>query len=401
MPCSAIFQTFPTDRGLCCIFNIKSANEIFVDSEYSELLLELQGTDKEGAFEKISMPDSYIQNKEPNTQIGRNMGLQLILDAHSDSVESVSVASEFEGFTGLITNSESFPLTGLSGFGVKAGHTNLIAVSAQLIEADEDLRSLKPKARKCLFSDETSKMTLHRSYRQENCFLECSLIYAQNILREEQNLSQGCTPWYFPFVDEAFSLCNPWQTVRISEIMQDEVPSEACSYCLPDCRRIVYRQSISTQPFRRCDERNLELTDHCSVLSKDTIKPEIWGRQVLENYKSVNGSIPDFLSNITSSKRTIKKSFLLNNLFPGISREYDAFEKDIAIVEIFFDTSTVMSFNSESRQSWIDYLSSVGGALGLCIGLSFVTLIELSWVSLKMFYLCHLELIDPDRIEPF
>lgn len=32
VPCSAIFTTFPTDRGMCCAFNMKKADEIFEDS---------------------------------------------------------------------------------------------------------------------------------------------------------------------------------------------------------------------------------------------------------------------------------------------------------------------------------------------------------------------------------
>jgi hypothetical protein len=32
--CSAIFEKFPTDRGMCCTFNRKAADEIFVDSRW-------------------------------------------------------------------------------------------------------------------------------------------------------------------------------------------------------------------------------------------------------------------------------------------------------------------------------------------------------------------------------
>ena len=42
LPCEAIFKTFPTDRGMCCAFNMKSAEEIFRDKMYSNLVKELQ-----------------------------------------------------------------------------------------------------------------------------------------------------------------------------------------------------------------------------------------------------------------------------------------------------------------------------------------------------------------------
>ena len=34
LPCSAIFKTSPTDRGMCCTFNLRAAEEMFKDKEY-------------------------------------------------------------------------------------------------------------------------------------------------------------------------------------------------------------------------------------------------------------------------------------------------------------------------------------------------------------------------------
>jgi hypothetical protein len=43
IPCSAIFTTFPTDKGMCCAFNLKAADEIFTGRTYSKLITDLQG----------------------------------------------------------------------------------------------------------------------------------------------------------------------------------------------------------------------------------------------------------------------------------------------------------------------------------------------------------------------
>ena len=34
IPCSAIFQTSPTDRGMCCTFNVEAAEKMFEDKKY-------------------------------------------------------------------------------------------------------------------------------------------------------------------------------------------------------------------------------------------------------------------------------------------------------------------------------------------------------------------------------
>ena len=151
------------------------------------------------AFEKTPLPEFYTQTNEPNTQPGKRMGLKLILDAHSDVLESYSIRSDFQGFTGLITNPGSYILSDLKSFEIKPGHNNMVAVSAVLLDANDDVININPIDRKCLFSNETANITLHKYYSQENCLLECGLFYAQKVLKKEGNLSESCTPWYFPF----------------------------------------------------------------------------------------------------------------------------------------------------------------------------------------------------------
>ena len=47
-------------QGLCCAFNIKAADEIFVASQYSEMLKRLQKNDKDNAYPTIPMPGELI-----------------------------------------------------------------------------------------------------------------------------------------------------------------------------------------------------------------------------------------------------------------------------------------------------------------------------------------------------
>jgi hypothetical protein len=41
-----------------------------------------------------------------------------------------------------------------------------------------------------------------------------------------------------------------------------------------------------------------------------------------------------------------------------------------------------MEYQTFPSQSWIDFFSAIGGLLGLCIGLSIVTFVELFWLVL-------------------
>ena len=383
VPCSGIFTTFPTDRGMCCSFNMKAANEIFADSQYSSLVTQLQYEDFSTSFENSTLPDWFIKSNEPTSQPGKNMGLEIILDAHSDILESQSVNSDFEGLTGLITDSESFPMTDLRGFDIKAGHINHVAISAVQIGADDKLRTLESVTRKCLYPDEIESLKLFKTYSQANCFLECNLKFAQKQLAIEQNLTQGCTPWSFPFVNDNFKMCDPFQTEDVRYMMKN-VPSEECSHCLPDCIRTMYDQKVTSQPFRRCDERNFFVTEFCTVDIGNRFEPPIWARHFIETFIKTQGKIPSYISNLQSSKRTIKVPYYYSNFFEGLSQDYEAYEKDIAVLKVFFDSTTVMLYETQPTQSWIDYFSAVGGALGLCIGLSIMTVIEIIWLCFRI-----------------
>jgi hypothetical protein len=43
-----------------------------------------------------------------------------------------------------------------------------------------------------------------------------------------------------------------------------------------------------------------------------------------------------------------------------------------------------MEYQTFPSQTWISFFSTIGGLLGLCIGLSIVTFIELFWLVLRI-----------------
>jgi hypothetical protein len=125
-----------------------------------------------------------------------------------------------------------------------------VALSATQISADDDIRNINPFDRNCLFKDENFDLKLHKDYSQANCFLECSLFYAQKTLKERNNLTKECTPWYFPFVGENPLLCDPWETIELSDLLQNNIPEDECKHCLPDCTRVIYQHTSTAEPFR-------------------------------------------------------------------------------------------------------------------------------------------------------
>ncbi len=126
-------------------------------------------------------------------------------------------------------------------WGQNTGQNNLIALSVTKIDADDSLRSIQPRQRNCLFSDENSNLKIHKQYSQSNCFFECYTLKAQSMLSMKLNTSSKCTPWFFPFEDDSARICDPWETKLFYYMMINDVPNTACRHCLPDCSKTIYQ----------------------------------------------------------------------------------------------------------------------------------------------------------------
>ena len=48
--CTSIFFTRPTDRGMCCTFNMQKAEDIFEESQYATMLSKMQKQDSQNSL---------------------------------------------------------------------------------------------------------------------------------------------------------------------------------------------------------------------------------------------------------------------------------------------------------------------------------------------------------------
>ena len=67
--------------------------------------------------------------------------------------------------------------------------------------------------------------------------------------------------------------------------------------------------------------------------------------------------------------------------------EYDAFEEDIAVLNVFFGNSFGTQYKTVLRMTNIEFLSLVGGNIGLAMGISLLSIVELIyWFTVKLFF---------------
>ena len=195
MDCNQIFQKRPTDIGMCCSFNARKAEELFLNTTYSNMVSKMNKKDAFYSIDDNTLPDSY----NPKSQSGQQKGLQLILDAHADKVSSGTISENYRGFISIVDGNENYPLTQRKGFLVRPGRANNVAMSAYQVISDTNVKNVSPEKRNCYFSDE-NPLKMHQNYTYTNCILECAI----DVVREnlEERTGKACTPWFFPSVDE-------------------------------------------------------------------------------------------------------------------------------------------------------------------------------------------------------
>ena len=66
------------------------------------------------------------------------------------------------------------------------------------------------------------------------------------------------------------------------------------------------------------------------------------------------------------------------------SGSYNAYEEDIALVNFYFEESTIFQYYRERRMTIVAMISQIGGVLGLFLGFSLVSFVELFyWFILR------------------
>lgn len=107
--------------GMCCSFNMKAADDIFIETAFTNILSDMQKNDKEKSAVQSSLPNWYTHGNEPKTIPGKNKGLVLMLDSHSNLLSASSVDTDFRGFTTFIGSGESFPMMSQEGIEIRPG----------------------------------------------------------------------------------------------------------------------------------------------------------------------------------------------------------------------------------------------------------------------------------------
>ena len=201
--------------------------------------------------------------------------------------------------------------------------------------------------------------------------------------QKERNTT--CIPWYLPPLEDPPTMCDPFEAAHFRLYNYED-----CDHCLPDCQNAIYSNTISNAEFQRCDFRSFSTTLFCQL--HPNLSPVQYYDMMEEEFR-LNGmdELPQFIKDRynASNIRKLEKNF--KHFFSKVNQDYsyDAYKEDIAIAHFYFEKPTIMKFKRDVRYKFEDFMSKVGGLLGLFLGFSICSVIELIyWFTYKLFEAC-------------
>ena len=152
---------------------------------------------------------------------------------------------------------------------------------------------------------------------------------------------------------------------------------------------------------RKCDRTNIGGTSMLCALVDGPMNPAPWMNTAQNEFLNANQTVPWYLDTDSSHAEEGMRQFAdkrkqvagqqssSNSMFPSLLKEnpfYDAFEKDIGILRIFFSEKKILKYVTKNRMSNFDFLSQIGGSLGLAMGISIISVIEIIyWFAFRLF----------------
>ena len=211
---------------------------------------------------------------------------------------------------------------------VDSGTVTTIKIKPTVIDETDDFNAMPIEKRNCQFTE--------NGYTEVNCIIDKISLKAQQAC--------GCLPWY---IGKTKNQCDPIATFcfnkRVQNLAKD---ADFIGSCQPACKFIKYTASSVTQK---------------PIQGVIPSLPD-YGEKVENYFKKDRGSLLKQLYGYNKYFMSIYMSERLNR---------------VSFVNINFDDPQVTVFTKDAKVTPYSMLGSIGGTLGIFLGISFVGLIDL------------------------
>ncbi|KAH8387987.1 hypothetical protein KR093_010782, partial [Drosophila rubida] len=318
--CERTFRTIVTDEGLCCVFNMLHPRFMYKHN----VPLTLRNISMEKSYQPLNwhaeLGYSRSLMRQPHNQYypraalgtGESLGLSLTLDVQAGTYYCSSGNSI--GLKIALHSPNESPNVRETGVLLAPGLETKLRIEPAKLMTEEALRRVHRKYRHCLFRDE-GNLSYFAHYTQRNCEMECmSRLLLQHC---------GCVVFYMPRIHGNDTVCSIREAHCVESVRLHTVGQSAES-CLDNCLPSCFDLSFNAVPY----STKISYAD----------------------FKTANPSMQNY------SQRYVERS--------------------IALVNLYFKEHTFRASKQTEFIGITDFLSSVGGLMGLFLGFSFLSIAE-------------------------
>uniref|UniRef100_A0A336LE20 CSON007900 protein n=1 Tax=Culicoides sonorensis TaxID=179676 RepID=A0A336LE20_CULSO len=243
-----------------------------------------------------------------------------------------------------------------------------LIISPTLIDAADDLRKMSPEKRNCCFKDEC-KLDYFKIYSKNNCLMEC---YTKMMYHK-----CNCTTFELPRTDfqRICTIKDLRCTLNFTAKRNDFVD---CN-CLDECNLRKYNVKLINN--KEVASVKNTFNDIRNSTFKRTFHKQISFKKILSMHNISSKSFPrEFWNNETA----IDEKMYSTPFDPG----FDVIKYTPVSIGIQFESSEVVAMQRISTYTFVDFVAQIGGLLGLFMGISLLSCIEI-------LYFCTIRLMKP------
>lgn len=239
--CSDIFQEILTDEGICFTFNYYNASEIYNEYMLADSFHVTRHKKKSSYWNGVKVPNMTESDIYPYRVLSGSEGLRIDLRLFEFDIDYVC-SGPVQSFKILLHSAGEIPQLKKYYYRIPLDHDTVMAVRPNIMNTTESLiKNYNQDQRKCIDEGERN-LIFFKKYTQRNCQLDN--------LALRTSIRCKCVAFSMPRLRN-IPICRTLvqlQCVKNVEnsLMQQVLNKTAISYnCLPACRSISYDAEIS------------------------------------------------------------------------------------------------------------------------------------------------------------
>ncbi|KAK5641660.1 hypothetical protein RI129_010207 [Pyrocoelia pectoralis] len=332
--CSQLFTPTLSEDGICFTFNMLDreelyTNTVFLNGEYLHHETKSTNWTLEDGYPPNVGKDAYPMRA---ISAGQGAGLSVLLRLYEKDLDYVC-RGPVQGFKVLLHHPAEVPRVSQQYFRAPLNQESIVAIKPDMMTTSDGLKDYHPHRRQCYFEHER-QLRFYQVYTQKNCEVECLTNYTLDYC--------GCVSYHMPH-DENTKLCSSGKTL-----------------CVYQASVSLLMDDINNKFTTDAQERNSTGHQECDCLQACT--------------------------SLTYNSENSQAEFAWYKVFEATKANFQGLTgANLTSVTLFFKEMQFITSERNELYGPTDFLANCGGLLGLFMGFSFLSVIEIVYfLSLRL-----------------